>query len=180
MRHITGGPSQGAVNQVCGKQPYWAKKDKNCGNNHGNHNSGKLTTQQQKHLQHSNQEGTQKPPLKHQHNDQAQKGQYKKPKIDPIICMQCGNTRHSMNFKCPATHFKCKKCHKTGHFTHHCLTKTAKVNELDHNFGANSDVNVFEVSSDDTFYVCNVKVSKKPPKWRIYTNLQIENTDNYL
>ena len=35
-KHITGGPSQGAVNQVHGKQPYWGKKGKNGGNNHGN------------------------------------------------------------------------------------------------------------------------------------------------
>ena len=89
-KHITGGPNQGTVNQVHGKQPYWGKNGKNGGNNHGNHNSGnKPTTQQQKHLQlqHSNQDGTQKPPLKHQHNDQAQKVQYKKPKLDPTICM---------------------------------------------------------------------------------------------
>ena len=76
-KHITGGPSQGAVNQVHGKQPHQGKKGKNGGNNHGNcnHYSGKPTTQQQKQLQHSKQEGTLKPPLKHQHNDQAQKGQ---------------------------------------------------------------------------------------------------------
>ena len=162
------------------QQPYKDKKGKNGSNNHGNHNGGKPTNKQQKQLQHSKQEGTQKPPLKHWHNDQAQKGQYKKPKIDPTICMWCVNSRHSMNFKCPATHFECKKCHKTGHFTHCCLTKTAKVNDLNCNFGANFDVNAFVVSSDDTFYVCNVNVSKKPAKWRMYANLQIDNTDNYL
>ena len=57
---------------------------------------------------------------------------------------------------------------------------TAKVNELDHNFGIDSAVNAFDVSSDDTFYVCNVKVSRKPGKWRIYANLKIDNIENYL
>ena len=181
-KHITGGPSQGAVNQVCGKQPYQGKKGKKGGNNHGNQNGGKPTNQeqQQKQLQHSKQEGDQKPWLKCWHQDQVQKGQYKKPKIDPTICMQCGDTRHSTNFKCSTTPFECKKCHKTGHFTHYCLIKTAKVNELNHNFRATSDVNAFDVSSANTFYVCNVQVSKKPAKWRIYANLQIDNTYNYL
>ena len=41
-------------------------------------------------------------------------------------------------------------------------------------------MNAFDVSSDNTFYVCNVQVTKKPAKWRIYANLQIDNTDNYL
>ena len=67
-KHITDGPSQGAINQVHGKQPYWGKKGKNGGNNHGNQNSGKPTNQQQqqqKQLQHSKREGNQKPLMKH-------------------------------------------------------------------------------------------------------------------
>ena len=72
------------------------------------------------------------------------------------------------------------EAHKTGHFTHCCLTKTTKVNELNCNFEPNSGVNIFETSSDDTFYVCNVNVSKKPAKWRIYVNLKIDSTGNYL
>ena len=46
-KHISGGPSQGAVNQLHGKQPYQGKKGKNGGNNHGNQNTGKPTNQQQ-------------------------------------------------------------------------------------------------------------------------------------
>ena len=177
-KHITGGHRQGAINQVHGKQPCQGKKGKGIGNNHDNWNGGRPANQQQqqKQLQHSKQEGNQKPPLKYQ----VQKGQYKKPKLDPTICMWCGDPRHSTNFKCPATHFECKKCHKTGHFTYCCLTKTAKVNELDCNFGTDSAVNAFDVSSDDIFYVCNIKVPRKPGKWRIYVNLKINNTDNYL
>ena len=180
--HITGGPSQGAINQVHGKQPYHGKRGKGGGNNHGNQNGGRSTNQQQqqKQLQHSKQEGNQKLLLKHQHNDHMQKGQYKKPKLDPTICMQCGDTRHSTNFKCPTTHFDCKKCHKTGHFTHCSLSKSAKVNEINCNFGTDPAVNAFDVSSDDTFYVCNVKVSRKPGKQRIYAILKIDGTDNYL
>ena len=60
------------------------------------------------------------------------------------------------------------------------MTKTAKGNKLNHNFRTDSAVNAFDVSSDDTFYVCNVKVSRKPGKQRIYANLKIDNTDNYL
>ena len=79
-KHITGGPSQDAINQVHSRQSYWGKKGRNGGNSHGNWNGGKPTgqQQQQKQLQHPKQEGNQKPPLKHQHHDQVQKGQYRK------------------------------------------------------------------------------------------------------
>ena len=35
-KHITGGPSQGSINQAHGKQPYQSKKGKGGDNNHGN------------------------------------------------------------------------------------------------------------------------------------------------
>ena len=162
-KHITGGPSQGAINQVCSRQPYWGKKGRYGGNSLDNQNGGKSISQQQKQLQHPKQEGNQKLRLKHQQHDHVQKGQSKKPKTEPTTCMLCGDTRHSTNFKCHATHFECKKCHKTGHSTRCCLTKPAKVNELNCNFGADS-VNAFDVSPDDTFYASNVKLSRKPAK----------------
>ena len=41
-------------------------------------------------------------------------------------------------------------------------------------------MNAFDASPDDTFYVCNVKVSRNPAKQRICANLKIDNTDKYL
>ena len=38
-------------------------------------------------------------------------------------CSKCGNSKHVEGFKCPAKKYKCKSCHKYGHFTSLCFKK---------------------------------------------------------
>ena len=38
-------------------------------------------------------------------------------------CFKCGDTAHCEGFTCPAKKYKCKACHKFGHFTSQCFQK---------------------------------------------------------
>ena len=38
-------------------------------------------------------------------------------------CSKCGDSTHLEGFTCPAKKYKCKSCHKFGHFTSLCLMK---------------------------------------------------------
>ena len=36
-------------------------------------------------------------------------------------CSKCGDTPHVEGFRCPASRYKCKNCHKVGHFSSLCF-----------------------------------------------------------
>ena len=38
-------------------------------------------------------------------------------------CSKCGDTPHVEGFGCPASRYKCKNCHKVGHFSSLCFKK---------------------------------------------------------
>ena len=38
-------------------------------------------------------------------------------------CSKCGDTSHIEGFRCPASRFQCKHCHKFGHFSKLCYKK---------------------------------------------------------
>ena len=38
-------------------------------------------------------------------------------------CSKCGDASHIEGFRCPASRFQCKHCHKFGHFSKFCYNK---------------------------------------------------------
>ena len=38
-------------------------------------------------------------------------------------CNKCGNSPHVEGFRCPASRYQCKNCHKFGHFSSLCYKK---------------------------------------------------------
>ena len=71
--------------------------------------------------------------------------------------MKCGDTHHRQGFPCSASCFQCKNCHRIGHFTSRCLTKSKTINQIDFWEEIHS-LNAWQAQGDaDTFYICQVQ-----------------------
>ena len=63
----------------------------------------------------------------HYNNEEKQKGTpvHKKYEVhtSPDRCKKCGDSQHFEGFRCPASKYQCKNCHKFGHFSSLCFKK---------------------------------------------------------
>ena len=102
--------------------------------------------------------------------EQKQPSQYKK-FFDPRSahkqkerCSKCGDSTHLEGFQCPVKRYRCKSCHKVGHFTSLCFLKgqqkqayhkpcKPKVHQLTAGTIQAYDSQVESESSDDSFYL---------------------------
>ena len=90
-------------------------------------------------------------------------------KIDPSICMRCGDTRHRPGFSCPATKYQCNACSKVGHFTSRCLTKPKTINQITQEEEA-AYLNAWQ--DDLNFFICQIRNQKTITKL-LYANLPL-------
>ena len=63
----------------------------------------------------------------HYYNEEKQRGPPVHKKYEayasPDRCKKCGDSQHVKGFRCPASKYQCKNCHKFGHFSSLCYKK---------------------------------------------------------